>query len=98
MMRFKQGRARRRGDLRANPGATIEGLEPRQLMTLPPGAVNYYSFNFIQPRTVNPSTGNNFISHPIGESDRVLSRLDNDGRLITGKDRQGDEYTLILHG
>jgi len=98
MMRFMQKRARRRGDLRVRPAVKVEGLERRELMTLPPGSTNFYSFNFIQPRTVNPGTGNNFVSHPIGLSDRVLSKLDNDGRVITGKDRQGDEYTIILHG
>ena len=39
-----------------------------------------------------------FVAHPIGLSDAQLSTLDNDGRVITGKDRQGDEYTLTVHG
>ena len=40
----------------------------------------------------------NFVSHPIGLSDLALSKLANQGRNITGQNRQGDTYTLSVHG
>ncbi len=98
MMRFLRSRPRREGANRVKPGSGHESLERRELMTLPPGAINHYSFAFIQPRVVDPSSGNLYVSHPIGLSDAQLSKLDNEGRIITGKDRQGDEYTLTVHG
>lgn len=98
MMGLDRDRPRRRTALRLRPAASIERLEQRQLMTLPPGAYNYYSFNTIQTRIVDPTSGNNTVSHPIGLSDPQLAGLSNQGRYITGKDRQGDEYTLIVHG
>lgn len=67
-------------------------------MTAAPGTYNYYSFSAVQTRFVDPSTDNNFVSHPIGLSDLQLAKLNNSGRYITGKDRQGDEYTLTVHG
>lgn len=98
MMKFKRDRTRRPGTERTRPRAQVEGLERRELLTLPTHAVNYYSFSNLGPRTVDPTSGKVSVAHPIGLSDQQLSRLDNDGRVITGKDRQGDEYTLILHG
>lgn len=98
MMRFPRSQPRRDGANRLRPGSGHESLERRELMTLPPGAINHYSFAAIQPRVVDPSTGRLFVSHPIGLSDAQLAKLDNEGRIITGKDRQGDEYTLTIHG
>lgn len=98
MKRFSRSRPRRDGANRLQPGSGLESLERRELMTLPPGAINHYSFAFIQPRVVDPSTARVFVAHPIGLSDQQLAKVDNDGRVITGKDRQGDEYTLTVHG
>jgi hypothetical protein len=95
MMGLDRDRPRRRKALRLRPAASTEHLEPRQLLT---AAYNYYSFSTVQARIVDPNSGNNFVSHPIGQSDAALAGLDNEGRYITGKDRQGDEYTLIVHG
>ncbi len=92
MMGFQADCARRL--VHTRPGSRIETLERRDLMT----GSNMYSFANVAPRTVNPNTANNFVTHPIGLSDAALSGLDNEGRYITGKDRQGDEYTLIVHG
>lgn len=94
----ERSRPRLERKIRHTPGSNVENLEPRQLMTMPPGAVNYYSFDFVQPRTVSPGIGRNYVSHPIGLSDQQLARLDTEGRVLTGKDREGDEWILTIHG
>jgi hypothetical protein len=50
------------------------------------------------PRTVEHSSPPLTLAHPIGTGPRQLSFLDNDGKVITGKDRQGNEYTITVHG
>lgn len=67
-------------------------------MTAAPGTYNYYSFSSVQTRYVNPTTAPVSVSHPIGLGGLPLAALNNEGRYITGKDRQGDEYTLTVHG
>jgi hypothetical protein len=37
-------------------------------------------------------------NHPIGTDSRQLSFLDNDGKILTGKDREGDEWQITVHG
>ena len=49
-------------------------------------------------RTVSHFSPGIRINHPIGSSDRQLSFLDNDGKVVTGKDRAGNEYTITVHG
>ncbi len=95
MKRWTRNRAGRPG---ASRPAMLEALESRQLMTLPPGAVNYYSFATPAQRTVDPSLPKISVAHPLGESDLQLSYLDNQGRFLNGTDRQGDQWTLTLHG
>ena len=92
MMGFKRDRKRRL--VRTRPGSRIETLENRDLMT----GYNFYSFADVQPRTVNPNTANNYVVHPIGQGAGPFAGLYNEGRFITGQDRQGDTYTLTLHG
>ena len=93
MMGFKRNRPRPERTNRLRPGSALEGLESRCLM-----ASNPYSFAAIQPRTVTPGSGRVFVTHPIGLSDAQIARQDNEGRVITGKDREGDEYVLTVHG
>lgn len=83
---------------RRRPGAALEALERRQLMTLPPGSYDYYHVSIpthvVLPQSAPPPS---FV-HPVGTPDRILSQLDNRGKVLTGKDRQGDEWQLTLHG
>ena len=86
MMRFKRSRSR--------PKSVLEALEPRELLT------GLYNFNTPSPTSVLPvpRSAAVSVSHPIGESSLQLSKLDNDARYLTGQDRQGDTWTLTLHG
>lgn len=101
--RRKTERAERRD---AGIGA-IEALETRQLMAanplnphiqLPHGANYHYVPSLLQHNTRETGTPALFYSHPIGTPARKLSFLDNDGKVLTGKDREGDEWQIVVHG
>lgn len=61
-------------------------------------AGQYYLPSVFPPRTVSHSSPNLGLEHPIGASDRKLATLDNDGKVISGKDRDWDEYVITVHG
>ena len=93
------GTTRKRPDrmhlLRDRGGAGLERLETRALMA---SGLRIYNPTYLQPRWFEPGTATSRITRPIGSSPRVLSQLDNEGRILTGKDRQGDEWQLTVHG
>lgn len=79
-------------------GSGLETLETRVLMTGPTATARYYQPSVFPPRTVShfsPALG---LEHPIGSGARQLSFLDNDGKVVSGKDREGDEYVITVHG
>lgn len=83
---------------RRRPGAVLEALERRELMTLPPGSYDYYHVSIPTHVVIPQSAAPPSFVHPVGTPDRILSQLDNQGKVLTGKDRQGDEWQLELHG
>lgn len=85
----------------------IQGLETRQLMAANPlnphiqlsGGVNYHYFpTLLRQNTRETGTPALYNSYPIGTPARQLSYLDNDGKVLTGKDREGDEWQITVHG
>ncbi len=91
----RPGRARRVG---LQPGRALEALEGRVMLSRPAGSFGYYQPERFR-RTVDTTTPTLFESHPIGSAGpRRLSFLDNDSKVISGKDREGDEYTITVHG
>lgn len=86
-------RAKRRAERR------VEMLESRQLLSGGASPLSYYL----------PTTGSNFqggtsfpsvapLNLPIGATPSQLSALDYGGKTVSGVDRQGDSWTLTLHG
>jgi hypothetical protein len=85
---------------RARLGAALETLETRVLLSSGPIArAKYYThIGFFPPRTVSHFSVPQRLALPVGDGPRVLASLDNDGRNISGKDREGDEYFITVHG
>jgi hypothetical protein len=87
MFRPESHREGRPRDRRLRPARHLESLEGRQMM-----AANAASLLGADAAVVARA-------HPIGNASlRQLSFLDNDGRILTGTDREGDTWTLTLHG
>lgn len=102
MMRFKR-RTDRSDPARRRPGANLELLETRELLTgsaiKPAYAVSYYQPTTLLPRTVDHGSPKLSVAHPIGTaSPQQLARLEGQGKLVTGKDRQGNEWQITVHG
>lgn len=89
----------KRQRLRAKPAhrrpvERIEALETRGLMS----GYNFYVPSFLAQSKVNLSTPPTSIAHPIGSRPAVLASLNNQGKVLTGKDRLGNEWQIIVHG
>jgi hypothetical protein len=67
-------------------------------MTGPPGYYPAYTPTVFAPRSISHYSPPTDLSHPIGSGPQYLSFLDNDGKVVSGKDRQGDEWTITVHG
>lgn len=76
----------------------LEALEARCLLAGPPAFGRLFAPSFRPPRTVSHFSPALKLAKPIGASAQTLSYLDNDGRNISGKDREGDEYFITVHG
>lgn len=76
----------------------LEPLEPRALLTGPTAFGRLFSPTFRPPRTVSHFSPALNLALPVGSGPRALAQLDNEGRNISGKDREGDEYFLTIHG
>jgi hypothetical protein len=95
MKRFTRRRTGRPVPAGCGLGSSLEGLERRELLS----GLTFHPYQPVQyPRTVEHSSPPLSVAHPIGSGARQLSFLDNDGKVITGKDRQGNEYTITVHG
>jgi hypothetical protein len=88
----RPGPARARGR-RATP---VEVLETRQLLS----GSNFSYYNPADlPNSVKP--GNvplPVIGHPIGIGDQTLASLGNQGKSVTGHDRNGTTWTITVYG
>jgi hypothetical protein len=85
---------------RARLRLALESLETRVLLASGPiaRARHFTHVGFFPPRTVSHFSVPQKLALPVGDSPRVLASLDNDGRNISGKDREGDEYFITVHG
>lgn len=78
--------------------AALDRLEKREVLNGPEAFAAYYVPTVLPPRTVSHFSAPITLQQPIGTSPRVLSQLDNDGKVVSGKDRDWDEYTITVHG
>ncbi|HEU5116500.1 MAG TPA: hypothetical protein VFT74_07480 [Isosphaeraceae bacterium] len=95
--RKRSGRSSAVGRRIASSG--VEALESRQLLT-GPYAINssLYVPSAYPPRTVSHYTPTNTIPQPAVGTLPVLGGTMNEGRLVSGQDRQGDSWTITVHG
>jgi hypothetical protein len=107
MLGFGRRKAEQAARRRRPAIGQVEGLEPRQLMAANPNnphiqlsdGINYHYFpSLLRQDTRRTGTPALYFNHPIGTPARQLSFLDNDGKVLTGKDRQGDEWQITVHG
>ncbi len=78
--------------------ASLESLEQRQVLNGPEATAAYYVPTVLPPRTVSHFSAPITLQQPIGTNPRILAQLDNDGKVVSGKDRQFDEWTITVHG
>ena len=98
MIRSKRRQSDRPGQARQRSAASLEALEGRQLLASNAAPGLYQAYNYIHP-TSTTATPSISVAHPIGTATPAqLSALDEPSRLVTGKDRQGDEYIITVHG
>lgn len=97
-MRFTRRRSDRiaRTRQRSWTGSILESLERRELMTLPGGPL--YHPGELPPRTVSHLRGATVVPERLYNSDRQLTFLDNDGKILQGTDRDGDQWVITVHG
>jgi hypothetical protein len=96
--------SRRRRSARLSParfrlGSNVEALESRQLLTQSPylPLKDYALYN--NPPALNPgSVPVGPVNHPIGSNPALVATYSNEGKEITGEDRQGNRYDLRLTG
>jgi hypothetical protein len=77
--------------------SSLEGLETRQLLAQSPYLPNYNGSPYplqTSPGPTPPIT----LTQPIGSSAAALATYSNEGKTLTGQDRQGDTWTLKLTG
>lgn len=100
-MRFKRRRSDRPATGLGGPGSDLEVLESRQLMAgdIPALFANYTPSDLA---IYNPITGapvpysvKHQLTHNAGVDSALLS---NQGKILSGKNRQGDEWTITVHG
>ena len=97
-MGFTRRRSDRPDQARFRLGSNLEHLESRALLATSSSFHSFYTPTDLPPRTISHGSPPIRINHPIGSSERQLSFLDNDGKVVTGKDRAGNEYTITVHG
>ena len=99
-MSSSRRRSSRPNSASRRPTRDLETLETRQLLAqstyLPLSAYPLSDFprTVADPGRVPPA----IIDHPIGSSTALLATYGNEGKLITGTDRQGNRYELRLTG
>ena len=98
-MSSKRRRSARLDPARFRLGSYVEALESRQLLTQSP-YLNVNSYPVAEfPAALNPgSVPLPQVNHPIGTDPAVLATYQNEGRDISGQDRQGNRYHLHLSG
>jgi hypothetical protein len=97
MLGFWRRRPDRDKPQRSRLRTSVEALEGRQLMAAD-GPNLHYVPSVLTQNTRGTHSPPLYYNHPIGTPARQLSFLDNDGKVLTGKDREGDEWQIVVHG
>lgn len=100
-MRFHRRRSDRPDSARSRPGSSIETLEGRTLLTHQGLALfSQYApsdLSVFNPITHEPSRYS--VKHQLSNNPGTQSELlGNEGKIVSGKDRRGDEWTITVHG
>ncbi len=98
MRKFRRRRPDRQNTVRQRLGSGLEALERRQLLTLPPGYYQPYNLHVPQPSGVDLAGSNPTVAHPIGVGPAAIATLDNQGKILRGQDREGDEWEISVKG
>ncbi len=100
-MRFNRRRSVRPDSARSRLGSSLEGLETRELLTN--STSNIFSvyhptdIGVYNPITNQPSKYS--VVHQLDSNPSVNNSLfTNSGKILSGKDRAGDEWTITVHG
>lgn len=100
-MRFNRRRSDRPDSARCRLGSNLETLEGRTLLTSGgphpfsvylPKDLSVYTLHTNTPAAY--SVKHQLLSHPGTQN----SLLGNEGKIVSGKDRQGNEWTIVVHG
>jgi len=92
-------RSSRPSSANRRPTRVLETLETRQLLTQSPYlAINAYPLNDFPAAKDSGRVPPAIIDHPIGSSPATLATYSNQGKVISGQDRQGNRYLLTLTG
>lgn len=106
-MRFKRRRSDRPDSARNRLGSNLEVLEVRTLLSrnvppLAPGVPKLFSAYIPQDLSVtNPITGQASpysVQHQLHNAGPQSSLLGNEGKIVSGTDRQGNIWTITVHG
>ena len=103
-MRFKRRRSERSAPARNVLGSGLETLERRELLTTHPTGIGsvYGMYNTSDLAVYNPithlpeyySVQSSLAHNPSTQNPNLI----NEGKILSGKDRQGDEWTITVHG
>ncbi len=52
----------------------------------------------LAPRTISHFSAPITLGHPIGSGPLALQSTNNEGKVVTGQDRQGDQWQITVHG
>ncbi|WZO97991.1 hypothetical protein EP7_005043 [Isosphaeraceae bacterium EP7] len=98
-MQSKRRQIDRGGSSRRRPAAHLETLEIRQLLSTGSPGLGLYAPADLSLRTAHHGTlQTNNLEGGFGNGARQLSFLDNDGKILTGRDRNGNQWTITVHG
>ena len=98
-MSSSRRRSARPDPARFRVGSSLESLESRQLMTQSPYlAIGNYPLADFAPARDPGTVPNAQIAHPIGTDPRILATYQNQGKELSGQDRQGNRWHLVLTG
>jgi hypothetical protein len=83
-------------------GEAFEALETRQMLSGFPGKtpaqLHLYQPSYLPQIAADTSNPPVTIVHPASSPPQALAHLDNAGKILSGQDRQGDSWTIQVHG
>ncbi|HEY2154321.1 MAG TPA: hypothetical protein VGH33_01735 [Isosphaeraceae bacterium] len=95
-MSLTRRRSDRPGPAMSRRGSLLEELESRQLLS--GSNASFYNPDDL-PNSVKPgNVPTPVISHPIGIGNQTLANLGDQGKSVTGRDRNGNVWTITVYG